>query len=211
MAGTKKKHGGEIQEKVIDFGLPQPPIGLNPTQKGLYYKSLFKPEYIEIAERLCGAGFSEEDLAYTFNVPFYALKGWKKSNPIFKEACTDGKRRVKKRLVAKALLSSIGYDYKSSKVRTIRDAEGIIQKTETTEFDNHQPANHNLLMFVLCNIDRQLGDKEWMSKHKLEIDNTKNINVTIDGNLATKQIAQLAGKLLGEAPQRKQVESKEVV
>ena len=125
------------------------------------------------------------------------------------EACVNGKQRIKKRLVAKSFLSAIGYDYKTSKIRTIRDADGNVLKEETTIFDNHQPANHNLLMFILCNVDRQLGDNEWHSKHKIEVENTKNVNIQIDGKLATEQIAKLAGRLLGE-PERKYVESKVV-
>lgn len=209
MAKRRKKAGEKAVDKQVDFGLPAPPKGLNSFELNKYYTDLFKPEYIEIAERLCGAGFTEKDLAYSFNVPQRAIVSWKTHNPVFKEACIDGRRRVQRRMVAKMMLSSIGYDYKTKKTRTVCDADGNVQKVETTEFDNHQPANHNLLMFALCNIDRQLGEENWRSKHKLEIENNKNINIQIDGELASEQIAKLAGKLLGE-PERKLVECKQI-
>jgi len=210
MKRKKKNAGAKAVDKEVDFGLPLPPAGLNNIETGKYYKSLFKPEYIEIAERLCGAGFTSKDLAYTFNVPYYAVDGWRRKIPAFKEACKAGRKQTKKRLVAQMILSSVGYDYSTSKTRTIQDAEGNIQKVETTEFKNHQPANHNLLMFALCNIDRQMGDNEWHSKHKLEIENNKNINIQIDGQLASEQIAKLAGKLLNEIPERKHIECQQL-
>lgn len=191
-----KKLGDVKGDKNINLGLPNPP--LNNLQVGEHYKSLFEPEYTGEAERLIAAGFTEKDLAYTFNVPHGAVDSWKRNIPAFKAACVEGKKREKKRLVAKALLSAVGYDYETSKVKTHKDKEGNTLKIEETKFKNHQPANHNLLMFILCNIDHQLGDKEWFSKHKLEIDETKNIKVTIDGKLATEQITQLAGKILSE-------------
>lgn len=189
-----KKLGDVKGDKKIDLGLPNPP--LNTLQVGEHYKSLFKPEYIDVAERLVAAGFTEKDLAYTFNVSHGAVDSWKRNNPAFKAACEEGKRREKKRLVAKALLSAVGYDYETSKTKYHKDKAGEVLKSEVTEFKNHQPANHNLLMFLLCNIDHQLGDKEWFSKHKLEIDETKNIKVTIDGKIASEQIQHLAGKIL---------------
>jgi len=120
----------------IDYGLT-PPKEVSPNlQKS---PAIIKhKEYME---------FTVNDLAYAFGVPASCIATWKKYIPAFSNACTDGKRLEKCRLVAKALMSAVGYDYKSSKTKIHRDAEGNVVKIEETKFNNHQPPNHNLLMF----------------------------------------------------------------
>jgi len=211
MAGRKKKKFDETTI-IKDYDLPNPP---STTDKGKTYKELYKPENAEIAGRLVAAGFTEDDLAYTFNVKKRAVKTWKNSFPAFKAACIGGKQREKRKLVAKSLLAAVGYDYKTSKTKTHMDAEGNVVKIERTDFKSHQPPNHNLLMFLLCNMSHQLGDTEdekWQSKQKMEIEQNKNVNIQITGEVATEQIRKLAGRLLDEKEERpkKQVECREV-
>lgn len=210
MPGRKKN---KVDESVIqkDYDLPNPPCG-GVRQISEHYKNLYKPENADITGRLVAAGFTEKDLAFTFNVPLEAIDAWKRNEPAFMLACVEGKQREKKKLVAKSLLAAVGYDYETSKTKTHKDADGIITKIEETKFKSHQPANHNLLMFLLCNLSHQLGDEEsesWQSKQKLEVDQTRNVTVNITGELATEQIRKLAGKLLEEP--RKVIESKEVI
>lgn len=171
-------------------------------------KKIYRPELAKIAGRLVAAGFEEKDLGYAFGCSKHTIHTWKRKHPEFKDACSEGKRREKKKLVAQALLSAIGYDYNTCKTKTTKDKDGNVVKSEVTSFDNHQPSNDRLLMFLLCNIDHQLGDNEWASKQKLEIEQ-KNINVTITGEIASEQIQKLAGKLLSESP-RKRIESKQL-
>lgn len=171
---------------------------------------VYDPKFAELAGRLVAAGFEEKDLGYVFGCAKETIKSWKKRYPEFKDSCSEGKRREKKKLVAKALLSAVGYDYTTCKTRTIKDAEGNVTKVEETKFDNHQAANDRLLVFLLCNIDHQLGDNDWVSKQKLEIEQNKNVTLNITGEIASDQIRKIAGKLLKESP-RKIVESKEII
>jgi len=173
-------------------------------------KKVYDPKYATLAGRLVAAGFEEKDLGYVFGCAKETIKSWKKRYPEFKDSCSEGKRREKKKLVAKALLSAVGYDYTTCKTRTIKDADGNVIKVEETKFDNHQAANDRLLVFLLCNIDNQLGDHEWVSKQKLEIEQNKNITLNITGKIASDQIKKLAGKLLEENQERIFVESKVV-
>jgi len=169
---------------------------------------IYDESFIEVAERLVAAGFTEKDLGYVFNCSHHTVADWKKRYPEFKRACEDGKRVMKRKMVARAMLNAVGYDYQTKKTRTIMDADGNVQKIEETKFDNKQAGNDRLLMFLLCNMDRQLGDNEWHSKQTLEVEN-KNLNITIDGKLASDSIRKLAGKLFDDT-KTKQIESKEV-
>lgn len=159
----------------------------------------YAEDFADIASRLVAAGFSEEDLGYIFAVPAWKIKSWKEKFPLFKMACMEGKVVEEKKLVAKGLLAAVGYETKTSKRKITRDENGNVSKDEETIFTNHVPPNHNLLMFILCNISRQLGNKDWQSKNVMEIEN-KSINLQITGEIASEQIRKLAGRILGESP-----------
>lgn len=213
MAGKRLK---TVDERTLskDYDLPRPPKG-NPQEVGKVYKKAYKPENADMAGRLVAAGFTEKDLAFTFDVPVRCIESWKRHQPAFKAACVDGKQREKRKLVAKALMSAVGYDYETSKTKTHMDEGGNVTKIEKTEFKSHQPANHNLLMFLLCNLSHQLGDTEedkWQSKQKMEIEQNKNVNIQITGEVATEQIRKLAGRLLDEKEERprKIIESRQL-
>lgn len=202
----KKKDLHKDDSGLIKLEVSQPVIASN---------SKYKPEYTETAARLIGAGFSQKSLAYLLGVEQGTIKDWKNRYPEFEEACSDGKRSIKRRLVSNGLLESLGYEYETSKTKEIRDAGGNLVKTEKTTFKNKQPPNHNLLMFILCNLDRQIGDDDWKSKHSIEVD-SKTLNVSIDGKIDSEQIKKLAGKILSESaaegehdrePKRKQIEN----
>jgi len=194
------------EEKIIIRDTPRPKTTRRPYN---YWVKKYKPEYAEIASRMVASDFTEDDLAYMLGISVQGIKAWKHAFPQFKTACTDGKHNQVKRLVAKSMLEAAGYDYKTKKTRIIKDAEGNITKTEETEFDNHQAANNNLLIFLLCNLSSQLGlgnEENWKSRQKLEIEN-RNLNVTITGELVSEQIERLAGRLLETNP-TKVIESK---
>lgn len=177
----------------------------------------FHDEYCEIAARLTACGFTMKDLSYIFGCCVDTIKGWKERYPQFAEAMEDGKRQTKKQLVATGLRLATGYDYcdkniKKTKKKTGVDENGNPIYSETiieSEFHKHQPGNDRMLVFLLCNLDRQLGDTEWQSIRQIEVKKNENIHVQIDGEVASDQIAKLAGKLLNEPP-RKQIESREV-
>jgi hypothetical protein len=192
--------------KTVKYDIPEPKKGRKPFG---YWRDKYKPEYADIASRLAAVGFTEKDIAHTLGVTDTAIKSWKHSFDSFREACENGKHDQLKRMAAKAMLESVGYDYQSKKTRIIKDTDGNIQKIEETVFDNHQSPNPNLILFLMCNLSSQLGLEgidAWKSRQKMEIEN-RNINLTISGELVSDQINKLAGRLLGES-ETKQVESK---
>ena len=192
---TQMKPGGKelnpediITEVRIKSEMPKPVVS-EPLE--------YAEDFADIASRLVAAGFSEEDLGYIFAVPKWKIQSWKEKFPLFKMACTEGKVVESKKLVAKGLLAAVGYETKTSKRKITRDENGNVSKDEETIFTNHVPPNHNLLMFILCNISRQLGNNNWKSKNILEVE-AKSLNVQITGELASDQIRKLAGRILGE-------------
>ena len=163
-----------------------------------YWTSKYKPEYDEIAARLIGAGFTENDLGYTFDVPASAIKGWKRSFASFKKACNDGKRGALKRLAASGMREATGYDWMSTKTKTEYDAEGNVVKVEKQDVPQHQAGNATLATFMMCNLSNQLkldDEEAFKSKQKVEVEN-RNLNVNISAELVGEQIDRLAGKLL---------------
>ena len=167
-----------------------------------HWTSMYRVEYDDIAARLIGSGFNENDLAYTFDVPTSAIKGWKRSFPSFKKACNDGKRGQLKRLVASGMKEATGYDWMSTKTKTSYavnpDGTKRISDVEVQEIPMHQAGNATLATFMMCNLSNQLklADEEaFKSKQKVEVEN-KNLSINITAELVGEQIDRLAGKLL---------------
>ena len=151
--------------------------------------------------RLTAAGFTEKDLAFTFGTTPKAIKGFKRRNPAFKEACTRGKEMARSYLVARGLRQAAGYSYEEHNVKTktvVNKKTGAIEEqTETSVFHKHQKGEPNLLMFMLVNLSRMLKDDDpFTSTHKVEIDEHKQIAITLTGKAAAESIAKLAGAFM---------------
>jgi hypothetical protein len=179
----------------------------DPRVKSGHWTSKYKPEFDDIASRLIGTGFNEQDLAHTFDVPASAIKGWKRSFPSFKKACNDGKKGQLKRLASNSLREAMGYDWVGEKTITKYNQDGTVQEVVEHKIPMHQAGNATLATFMMCNLSNQLkldDDEAYKAKQKVEVEN-KNLNVNITAELVGEQIDRLAGKLLGGGA--KQIES----
>lgn len=196
--GRKKKTKTKVSKEQVEVQPVRWKAGDKRKSQG-YWTEQYRAEYDDIVSRLIGSGFSENDLAYTFAVPASAIKGWKRSFPSFKKACNDGKRGQLKRLVTSGMKEATGYDWMSTKTKTVYGADKeTIEKIEVQEIPMHQPGNASLAMFMMCNISNQLklrDDEAFKSKQKVEVEN-KNLNLNITAELIGDQIDRLAGKLL---------------
>lgn len=159
----------------------------------------YRTDYADIACRLTAAGFNEQDVAYTLGVSLNSIKYWKHKFASFKAACEDGRREQKKRIVARAMKTALGYTYTEKNIKRTFDKEGNVIRREESEFQKENPGNERLLVFLLCNIDRQLDDKEWTSVSKVEVDESRSVKIVVDGKSAREQIARLAGELADAA------------
>jgi hypothetical protein len=157
----------------------------------------FNFDFVQLVSRLVAAGFTQKELAYALGVKKGDITKWKKVYPQFNKACKDGKKMAKRFLVAQGLRAAGGYDYNTTRVKEYLDATGNLVKKDIVTTTHHQPPNHNLLMFMLCNIDRNLGDDEFKSRHMMESDIKKSVNIQI-GKPESEKICEFAGGLLEE-------------
>lgn len=155
----------------------------------------YRTEYADIACRLKAADFTDQDIAYALGVSLNTINNWKKTYESFKRACDDGKREQKKRIVARAMKQALGYTFVEKNIKRTYDAGGKEIKHEESEFHKENPGNERLLVFLLTNIDRQLGDDDWKAVSKLEVDESKNVKIVVDSKSAREQIERLAGEL----------------
>lgn len=158
----------------------------------------YKTEYADIACRLKAADFTDQDVAYTLGVSLGTIASWKRKYESFKRACEEGRREQKKRIVARAMKQALGYRYKEKNIKRSFDKDGNVTRREESVFEKENPGNERLLVFLLTNLDRQLGDDEWKSVNKVEVDESQHVKIVVDGKSAKEQIARLAGELSNE-------------
>lgn len=161
----------------------------------------FNFTHVEIAARLKAAGFSNEDIGYAFGLSKSTIQTWIKKYPQFERAINEGKEVAKNHIVAKAFRTAAGYEYEESNEKY--DKEGNLK--ERSVFKKHQPPNPKIIMWLLCNLEPD----RWKSEHKILVEQDKQVIVRLDGNVASKQIEALAGKLL-DVPKRKVIESETI-
>jgi hypothetical protein len=168
-------------------------------------KPEFSPLFLDMATRLVAAGFTEENLAFVIGCTPAKIQQWKRHNPLFKAACEHGKKTALSYLVASGLRAATGYGTIEKNIKIKKkwttDAEGkdilVEFPAEVSEFHKHHEPNASLLMFMLCNISRQLKEETpWASAHKIEIDENKQVNIKISGKVASEQIDRLAGAFM---------------
>jgi len=176
-------------------------------------KPEFDMNFLEVATRLSAAGVKEADIAFFMGVEQKDIDRWKKKVPQFAKPQTDGKNLAKTYLIAQGLRAAAGYDYVETNVKykhkVLDDGTCVRYPDEVSEFHKHQPPNPQLLIFMLCNLSRQLDDDKdkWTSAHKIEVDKNEHLTITLNGAVASDQINKLAGKII-EVESRKRIESK---
>ena len=161
-------------------------------------KVVYSTEFAQMAEKLSATGATEKDIAYILGTSVRGFRNWKKDHPEFKRALKRGKELTQAYLIAQGIKAATGYDYteKTTKYRVRKSADGeIITVPEITEYIKHQSPDGKLLLFLVSALDKQLGKNDWLQQHKIEVDEKKNINVNISGEIVSKQIDELAGRL----------------
>ncbi|MBW1931451.1 MAG: hypothetical protein JRI56_00190 [Deltaproteobacteria bacterium] len=158
---------------------------------------------------------TEKEIGFVLGVKPTTINQWKQRYPEFKKACAEGKSIAKAYLVAKGLRAAMGYDVEERDTTLVRNEEGELVVQKEVRKLRHRPADKDLLIFFLLNMDRMEGKEEWKHVKSIEITEKKqNLNVNLSGNIASEDIRKLAGAALKEADKqdkkRKSVESKTV-
>jgi hypothetical protein len=171
----------------------------------------FDVDFLELATRLVASGMDEKTVGYFIGCTEREVKGLKRKDPMFKRACEEGKQLALSYLIAQGLRAAAGYDYTEKNIKVkrklvkVKDEEGKVTEelleypAEESTFVKHQAPDKGLLMFLITNMSRQLGKEEeerWLSQHRIEIDEQKNVNIKISGDVAVEQIERLAGAFM---------------
>jgi len=153
--------------------------------------------FVKIAANLVAAGFTYADIGFVLGVPRATINRWGTYYPQFGAALKAGKKIAAQHLVASGLRSACGYDYEVGNKYYDKDGN-FLRKTVQTK---HEPVNDRLLIFMLCNMDRN-----WKSVHKVEVEG-RSFHLNLTGKLEKDAISAFAGKLADKYG-RKQIEGK---
>lgn len=165
----------------------------------------FNYGFVKLAARLKASGFTDEDLAYVFNVKPRTVESWRERYPQFKRACDNGKEMAAAYLVSQGIRAASGYEYEEETIKYVtvqgEDSEPQEIVKERTVTTKYQKPDGQLLMFLLSNFS---GGK-YRHIRNVEVDHRETrLNINLVGQLEADNIARLAGKLV------KKIESKEV-
>ena len=78
--------------------------------------SLFKPEYVEQARKLCLLGHTDFEIAQFFDVTDRCFYKWKAQFPELVQALNIGKEEADKRVTRSLYARAVGYNYEAVKI-----------------------------------------------------------------------------------------------
>jgi hypothetical protein len=78
--------------------------------------SSYKPEFAKQAEKLCGLGATDQEMADFFDVDVRTLYNWKHSQPAFFQALKSGKEASDERVERSLYQRAIGYEQDEVKI-----------------------------------------------------------------------------------------------
>lgn len=118
----------------------------------------YKPEYENMAYRLCLLGATDEFLAESFDVCVATIYNWKNDFPTFLEATKRGKARADAEVAEKLFQRATGYTHDEEKIFC---SDGQIVRARTTK---HYAPDTVAAIFWLKNRQPEV----WRDKHEIE-------------------------------------------
>lgn len=125
-------------------------------------KSLFREEYVKLAENYALLGATDDELADFFGVSKQTLNKWKKDYPEFLDSLKKGKDIADSNVASKLYNRAIGYDFEET--HTISKNGQVVGEKHIKK---HQPADTTAAIFWLKN--RQ--PEKWRDRKELQIAN----------------------------------------
>jgi hypothetical protein len=79
-------------------------------------ETLYRPKFVQVAEKMCHLGLTDQDLADFFEVSRATVIEWKKRFPAFGDAVKQGKLVADAEVASKLYQRAIGYKHKEEKI-----------------------------------------------------------------------------------------------
>lgn len=123
----------------------------------------YKPEFVELARKVCALGATTHQLADILNVTFVSVERWRNIYPEFNEALKVGKDAADERVVSALYSRAVGYTLETIEHVRVREQEvvdGQIVKSERfveVPRTTHVPPDPRAAEFWLRNRRR----KDW--------------------------------------------------
>jgi DNA-binding XRE family transcriptional regulator len=145
----------------------------------------YKPEYAQLAEKMCKLGATDKDLAEAFGVSEQTINAWKQANPEFLESLTCGKVIADAEVAAKLFHRATGYSHSEDDIKVV---QGAIVITPTTK---HYPPDSTAAIFWLKN----RRPKDWRETKAVELTGANGGPVETAGRL---DVSGLSSQALAE-------------
>jgi hypothetical protein len=144
VAGRPKTRAKREAERVANLPMVIPQPEPEP-QRGDY-----RPEFVEIARKLCEAGATNQELGDEFGVTKRTIINWQQRHPEFAEALKLGKQIADDRMERTAYELSVGYTTTVVETIKLRDERGN-ERTVQVEKQVEIPPNDKMLWYMLKN------------------------------------------------------------
>lgn len=116
--------------------------------------TLFTPEMVEQAKKLCRLGATDLEMADFFEVNVATIYRWKHTHPEFCDALKAGKEAADERVERSMYAKATGYTFDAVKIMAV---EGVVHKVAYRE---HLPPSDTAAIFWLKN----RRPKEWRDR-----------------------------------------------
>lgn len=139
------------------------PAPKKPEPKPVGRPAAYRPEFAELAAKLCARGATDQELADFFDVSVRTMYRWKLENLEFCQALKVGKDLTDDRIERSLLERASGYRYveqQAIKVKVARDCE----KVEIIEVERAIPPDTTAMIFWLKN----RRPEQWRDKREVE-------------------------------------------
>lgn len=137
--------------------------------------SKFKPEFVAKAEKLCGLGATDEDLADFFEVSIRTISNWKSEHPEFLQSLKGGKDEADDRVERSLYQRAVGYTHDATHFSSF---QGTVT---ATPYRNHCAPDVTAQIFWLKNRRPDL----WRDKQELD-------HKSSDGSMTPQRIELVA-------------------
>jgi hypothetical protein len=163
--------------------------------------TVFKPEFIEQANKLAASGLTDFEIAKFFDISDRTLYRWLHDHPKFCQALKIGKEALDDRVERSLFHRAIGYTHNAVKIMTLtdRDGESSSQEIVKVPYEEHIPPDTAAAIFWLRNRRRT----KWKNSDG-EVGQITNLSFTLNIGAASERIEENMKTIDGKASRKKE-------